>query len=237
MRRLTLTHAVLNALLLWLGYYWLGLGESRALTLVWSFLVALVAVSLASVQYGVAFAWFRLGKRPWQTVLRNFLPAIVVAAAGLIVYLLLDAWAGYSSTPAHKVASYLTLKFRKPVRPSTIFGIFNTVLWLVRWVIVPVLLAPLFSAVAAAGWRGFRAVSALERKWLYWLETPLLLLCALWLPLKLLGWVPHFEGFGWQMVSFVVRALAAYALFVAAGLAFALVTSTLKPRAVKAAVS
>jgi hypothetical protein len=99
------------------------------------------------------------------------------------------------------------------------------IVWLVRWMIVPVLLLPMMSAVASGGWRGFRAVGALARQWLYWVEAPLLLLCTLRLPLKLLGWAPHFGGFGWEMVSFVLRAAAAYVLFVAAGLALAFVTS------------
>jgi hypothetical protein len=96
--------------------------------------------------------------------------------------------------------------------------------------IVPVLLLPMMSAVASGGWRGFRAVGALARQWLYWVEAPLLLLCTLRLPLKLLGWAPHFGGFGWEMVSFVLRAAAAYVLFVAAGLALAFVTSGGKVR-------
>ena len=239
MRTLALTHIAANALLLWLGYYWLGIGESRAVTLLWSLLVALVAIALACEQYGAAFVYFRGEKKnPWRTVLGN-LPALAVAAlAVLVVYLLLARWAEYSSTPANRFASWLTLKFRKPVRPSTVLGIFNVALWLVRWVILPVTILPMIAAAAARGWRGFGAVGALEAKRLLWLEAPLLLLCGLWLPVKVLGWVPRVSGFGWEMVSFVLRASAAYLLFLAAGLALAFVTSRGKPQAqVKTAVS
>ena len=47
--KLALTHALANALLLWLGYYWLGLGEGRAAALSWSALVALALVSVTFV--------------------------------------------------------------------------------------------------------------------------------------------------------------------------------------------
>src|SRR5438552_2499740 len=42
-RQLAVIHLVGNGLLLWLGYYWLGIGESRASALIWSAAV-LVAV-------------------------------------------------------------------------------------------------------------------------------------------------------------------------------------------------
>ena len=103
-------------------------------------------------------------------------------------------------------------------------------LWLVRWVILPVSLLPMLSAIAGDGWRGFRAFGAFTRKWLYWIEAPLLLLGALALPLKLLGWVPQVGGFGMQTASFVLRAGVAYLLFVTAWLLLAFITSAGKPR-------
>ena len=221
MRRLALVHTGVNALLLALGYYWLGIGESRALTLLWGLLVALAAVALACEQYGAAFAYFRAPGNPWRTALRNLLPLATASLAILLVYLLLARWAEYSPTPATRFASYLTLTFRKPVRPSTILRIFTTALWIVRWIVVPVLLLPMLSAIAGTGWRGFAAIGSMTRRWRYWIETPLLLLCGLWLPLRLLGWVPHLDAFGWQMISLLLRAVIAYLLFIAAGLALA----------------
>ncbi len=161
----------------------------------------------------------------WRTALRNLLPLAIAAVAVIVVYYLLDRWADYSSKPASTLASYLTLKFRKPVKPSSVLRAFNVALWLVRWAIVPVLLLPMLSAIASGGWRGFRAFGALTRKWLYWIEAPLLLVCAVAIPLKLLGWVPQVGGFGMETVSFVLRAGVAYLLFVAAWLTLAFVTS------------
>ena len=54
-RLLIAIHLAGNALLLWLGYYWLGLGESRAATLAWSAAIALVIVAGACWLHGAAF--------------------------------------------------------------------------------------------------------------------------------------------------------------------------------------
>jgi hypothetical protein len=229
MRRLVPIHMATNALLLWLVYYWLGIGESRAFTLLWSFTVALAILALLSATYGAALVYFRTGKAPWRTAIANLLPLVTATVGALCIYFLLAKWTDYNPTPATKVASYLTLEFRKPVRPASTLAIFNAVVWLVRWMILPVMLLPMIAAIAVSGWRGFRAFGSYGRRWIYWVEAPLLLLCALWLPMKLLGWVPHAGGFGWEMVSFLARATVAYLLFIAAGLLLAFVSSGGKP--------
>ena len=165
----------------------------------------------------------------WREALRNLLPLALAALVIVAIYVLLARWADYSATPATNVASYLTLKLRKPVKPSTVLRVFNVALWLVRWVVIPVFLLPMLSATAARGWHGFGAAGALARKWLYWIEAPVLLLCAIWVPSKLLGWVPGVDGFSTEMASFVLRAGVAYLFFVTAGLVLAFVTSGGKP--------
>jgi hypothetical protein len=237
---LTLLHFCLNACLLWFGYYWLGVGESRTSTLLWSACVALVIIASACWCYGTTFAYFQAEDQrrllfAWKSALRNLLPIAVAAVVVVVIYVLLARWAEYGSEAAFKIASYLTLRFRKPIRPSTVLRIFSVVLWIVRWVVLPVLLAPTFSAVAARGWVGFRSISArigssATRRWLYWIEAPLLTLGAVWVPLKLLRWVPHMHGFRMEMLSFTLRAGVAYLLFAGAGLLLAFVTSGGRPR-------
>ena len=94
-----------NALLLWLGYYWLGIGESRALTLLWSFAVALalrLPDLLAARRYLrllCAAAWLEraLGlSTAFRTALRHLLPILAAAFAVLAVYLVVSRWEGYS---------------------------------------------------------------------------------------------------------------------------------------------
>ena len=158
------------------------------------------------------------------------MPLLISVGAVTGVYFLLARWDEYSSKPALQVASYLTLTFRKPVRPSSVARIFGTILWVIQWVILPVFLLPMFAAVASSGWSGYRAVGAFARRWLYWIEAPVLLVCALWIPMKILGWVPRMSSFGMEMASFTARVVVAYLLFVNAWLVLAFVTSGGKPR-------
>lgn len=209
-----------NALLLLLGYYWLGVGESTIPRLLWSALLALILLAGLVWLHGSALASAR-------SALRNLAPLVFLAVLSIAVYLLLARWQDYSSEPAFRLASYLTLKLRKPVKPATMLTAFNVVLWVVRWAVMPLILLPVFAGVAERGWRGFRPVR--WRQSPYWPATPLLLLCALWAPLKLIGWVPAVGGFNVQMLSLAIRLLAAYLLFVAGVLAIAFITSGGKP--------
>jgi hypothetical protein len=233
-RPLWIVHLAGNALLLWLGYYWLGVGESRALALVWSALVALAIVCGACWLHGAAFVWFAKPKPRlrgvFATALRHFGPLLLAAAAVVLVYLLANLAADSASTASFKAASWLTLKLRTPVRPSAIARIFAVALWLLRWVVLPVFLLPMVAGVAARGWRGFADLGAMVRRRMYWIEAPLLLLGAFWVPLQLYSWTPRVGGFRMEMASFLIRIAAAYFLSLAAWLVLAFVTSTGNPR-------
>ena len=225
-------HLAGNALLLLLGYYWLGIGESRTLTLLWSLAVALLFVCAACLLHGATFVFVgqALGlSTAFRTALRNLLPLVAAALVVLGVYLLLSRWADYSSQPAFKIASLLTLKFRKPVKPSTILGIFNVVTWLLRWVVLPVPLFPMLSGVASTGWRGFARFGKIPGQRLFWLQAPILLLGAFWLPLRLIDWVQQVGSFATEILSFSARLLFAYLFFVVSWLRLARLTSAGKP--------
>jgi hypothetical protein len=233
LRRLALAHLLANAVLLGCGYYWLGIGESRTTALAWSALIAILLIALACSTYGATFAFFaerRQVRLAWKIAIRNLLPLSAAAAAIAVAYWLLALLEDYSSDPAFTIASFLTLKLRKPVTPASVLRVFDDVLWLIRWVVLPVVLLPMLAAISTRGWQGFEMIGAGARKWWYWFAAPLLLLGAAWAPLKLLGWKPRFESFALEMVSFLLRATFAYLLFGAAWLALAFATSAGKPR-------
>ena len=85
-RKLFLLHLVANALLLWLGYEWLGVGESTRPRLLFSALDALAILALACWFHGATLVYFRAGgpepkiNGAFRTALRH-LPALLVAAA------------------------------------------------------------------------------------------------------------------------------------------------------------
>src|ERR1035437_5309605 len=208
-RKLFLLHLVTDALLLWLGYEWLGVGESTRLRLVWSALDARAML-----------VFFLTGGGPeingaFRTALRH-VPALLAAAILVLVVYGLLAWAAAASgQPAFRLASWLTLKLRAPVKPATMARIFLGGFWIVRWMALPAALLPMASGIAVRGWRGFRQVRW-RGGWRYWLEVQLLLVAALLLPFVVLGWVPTVSGFTLQVVSLSLRGLAAYLLFVGA---------------------
>src|ERR1035441_6393426 len=258
-RKLFVLHLVANALLLWLAYEWLGVGESTRLRLVWSALDALAILALVSWFHGATLVFFRTSEPKINGAFRTALghiPALLVAAILVLVLYGLLAWAAAASgQPAFRLASWLTLKLRTPVKPATVARIFLGAFWIVRWVVLPVGLLPMASGIAARGWRGFGEWSwrgggrywlggplppvgglwvafgllriaargwrgfgewSWRGGWRYWLEVPLLLVAGLWLPFVLLGWVPAVSGFTMEMVSFSLRMLVAYLLFVGA---------------------
>jgi hypothetical protein len=233
-RLFCLVQLLANALLLWLAYEWLTMSESTMTRLAWSGTFALAIVTAATLLHGATFASFRKDAAPgvgpsFRTALRHLLPLLLVVLAALAVYVFLAWWTAYSATPAAKLASWLTLKFRKPVRPAAVLQCLNVILWIVRWVLLPAELLPLFSGVASRGWRGFgefgwRRYSRLDR-----LVVPLLVLCGFWLPFRLWNWAPHAQEFAMQMTSFVLRTVAAYLLFVSAAMVLAYRTSHGKP--------
>jgi hypothetical protein len=229
-------HLVGNALLLWVGYYWLGIGESDAAHLVWSALV-IVAFSCAALwMHGTAFVLFTRDSQtdlatPARTALRHVPPLFVLAVAAVVAYALLAWWRDSFSHNAFLIGSYATMKLRKPVPPSGVMRAFFALIWLLRWMIVPAILFRFGASVALRGWRGFRFLSPpRQRAWFYWPEVCGLLLCAIWVPLKLVNWIPHTKQFALQMVSFLSRLGIAYLLFVAALLVLEFLTSAGRPR-------
>src|ERR1019366_1521286 len=216
-RKFFVLHLVADALLLWLGYLWLGVAESTRALLLFSTLSALGILALACWFHGATMVFFRPAAGPdisikdaFRTALRH-LPALLAAATVVLGLYGLLAWAAAASgQPAFRLASWLTLNLRTAVKPTTVARIFLGGFWIVRWVVLPVALLPMASGIAARGWRGFGEVSW-RGGWRYWLVG-----AALLLPFVVLGWVPAVSGFTLEVVSFSVRMLVAYLVFVGA---------------------
>jgi hypothetical protein len=232
--KLLALQAVGNALLLWIGYSWLGVGESNASTLALSIALLLLLFLGALWLHGAAFLLFRA---PEQSRVREVLgralrhlPALF--GFGLFAALLfgLLAWVDTRlSDPAFRIASYLTLKTHSPVRPNSVLRILYAITWVLRWLVLPPMLLPRFAAVAADGWAGCKSSAQRSLGWIYRAVAPILLLCAFWLPFRLIVWAPHVSGFGLEVISMGFRFGVAYLLFLCAWLLLASVTSRGNP--------
>ena len=230
---LLFVHLIGNALLLWLGYYWLGLDESDAKHLLYSAFVALFVLvrrhRFARFDVAVLFRAGPPSSRLRKSV-QHLLPLVVLSLAALAIYGVLLWVSGTFGKIGYVIGSSLTMLLRKPVPPETVQRVLEWLLWLIKWAAVPAVLLPMAASVSLDGWRGWR-FHRLSKRWLYWLEVAVLLVCALWVPFKLFFWVPKIASFGGQMVSFTARACAGYLLFVAAALVLDFITSSGKPRA------
>jgi hypothetical protein len=233
---LLLLHLIGNALLLWLGYYWLGVGESDAAHLAWSVAVIVCIACAALWLHGMALVLFNreaeLDFGPAIRTVAAHLPALFTAAIGAAaVYGLLAMAHDSFEHSAFVIGSYATMKLRRPVPPSGVLRACYVLVWLLRWMVVPMVLFRLAASVALRGWRGFRLPWRTGRtRWHYAVEVCALLVCAIWVPLKLVNWIPHLERFALQMASFLGRLGVAYLLFVFALLAVEFVTSAGRPR-------
>lgn len=218
-------HLVANALLLWLGYEWLGLAESTGPRLVLSALDALAILGLACWLYGSTLVYLRSGSRQlnesFRIALRHLAPLVVAALVVMAVYGL--STANFLGQPAFETASFLTLKLHKPIKPAAVLNAFRILLWIVRWMVLPVALLPMASGIAMLGRRGIREFTW-RANWRYWVAVPLLLVTALVLPGVLLAWKPQ-GSFTLEFASFSLRSLFAYLLMVGGLLGLCAVTS------------
>lgn len=214
MKQLAAIQLVGNAAVLWLGYYWLSVGEARAGLLVWSAFVALFTAALFVWMHGAGLIYARDPYRaPYFPALTR-LPALLLAAVVILLLYIALAWLRDKlDNPAFTLVSWLTLKLRKPVRPAAATRFLNAAFWLIRWVVLPILLMPWVNAIASAGFRGFLPRKLYPRAWRELVLTPVLLIIAIYLPLKLLAWHPLMSGFNMEMTSFAIRCAIAYLLF------------------------
>jgi hypothetical protein len=233
---LGIAHLTGNALLLYIGYRWLGMGESDGAHLAASIAILFLCIFGGLWLHGTTLAYFdramRLNVRNAALrCFRHILPLLTLAVTAAAVDILLAWWHDSFQHRAFLIGSYTTMTLRKPVSPSAVERWFHGFIWILRWVIVPVLFLPLAAGAALDGWAGIRWRSLSRvRRVSYWLEVAGLLRCAFWVPLKLFHWVPHIDSFSGQVASLVVRAGAGYLLFIAALLSLEFLTSSGRPR-------
>ena len=227
-------HLVGDALLLWLGYFWLGMSETDGPHLLSSIVVVLIFLSATIWLYATTLVFFQSSSRSVleasQVAARHLLPLMVLLLAALAIYGAVAWWTTFIPREGFVIASFLTLRLRRPVKPEAVMTVLNTVVWILRWVALPVFLLPAAAEIGVHGWSGFRVAPLRKiQRWIYWLEVGLLSVCAFWVPLKLLGWIPEIPNFNLQMLSFLGRLSAGYLLLVASLLALAFVTAAGKP--------
>jgi hypothetical protein len=133
---------------------------------------------------------------------------------------------GFTIEWAKPVASWATMLSQQPVTFLTVNAVFVWTLDFVRWVVLPLVFFASFAGFATAAVRKGR-----KRAWqghalrniknpLYWAGWLAFAGLGLWLPAKLIGWVPAIEGIPAATASMVARFGVAMAVAIVCWLVF-----------------
>lgn len=235
MIRLFAAHLLGNALILLLGYYWLGLADSSGVAVLWSAFVIVAVFAAALWLHGSALVFFRQKQTAFRTTARHLLPLLLLAVIAVALYAGLSFLRDSFSHQAFVIGSYATMKTRKPVTPSSVLKAWHLFIAFLEWLVLPALLVPVAAAIAERGWRGF-SFHALHRcrSFLYWVGVAAIMFAGIYMPWRLANWVPTFAAFSVQFLSFLVRFAVTYLLFTTGLLLLEYFTSGGKPSSTQA---
>jgi hypothetical protein len=224
--------AVATLALLALGYWWLTWPDEKLWQVVASLLIAIVMAFFSLWMQCTVFGAFY--SAPDGLRLRRSLRSLPAYALWKIVFgiielaLLAFYWNG--ERYAVRLAQILHLS------PRTVTSTLDWGTWGVIWVLVPAVLLPIGSRVARDGFTALRGAELQNelgalRKLRYWLGLAVVLLTGVYLPYRLIHWVPNRATLTGELWSAAVRLSAAYLLAVTAlvWLAWSLVRTLAAP--------
>ncbi len=232
--KMWLLNLVGNALLLGAVYSWLLMPDAHGWQVGASALDAVVVIFLGLWLRTGTFAYFRVAEfRDNATVWRAFRHALRHIVALAIWGILLAAIAWLLIT-LRKYAPQFGVWFWQKVpslrfgTPKQVFHAADWILWFLLWVLVPAVWLPIATTVAAAGFRLKRMARSLRvlRRPAYWLWFCALMLVGVYVPYKLVWWIPDLSDLRRQAWSMGLRFFLAYVILISAWIALLLVVGT-----------
>jgi hypothetical protein len=229
---LWLLNFVANAALLAAAYFWLLIPDARGWQVAGSaLLAAIVIISVIWLRAGT-LAYFRVAEfresgsvwRAYRHAIRH-VPALALwgLVFGLITWML---WSLHGYVP--QFAVWFRQKLNAGPPPRNIMADVNWLLFLLNCVVLPALWLPIATTVSATGFRPEHIVRT-RRVWkqpMYWLCFCLLLGVGVYIPYKLVWWIPDLQTIRQQGWSMGLRFLVAYVIGVTAFLGVVWMTST-----------
>lgn len=214
-----------NAALLAGVYFWLTIPDARGWQVAATALVAFAVIGLVLWLRAGTLAWFRVAEfrkdraiwRAYRHSVRyipalGFWVAVFVVIAGTI-------WGLNDYGP--QFAVWIRQKLNGGPPPRNIMNDVNWLLLAIIGYVMPALWMPIATTVAASGVHPEHLARS-RRVWkrpLYWLWLCLLLGFGLYVPYKLVWWVPEFQTIRQQAWSMGLRFLLAYVIVVTAFIA------------------
>lgn len=223
--KLWLLNFVANAAALAALYFWLTIPDAHGWQVAASAGLAVAVAALVLWLRAGTLAWFRMGQFrnqgniwPAYRQASRHIPALALWALvfGLFTWLLLSL---HPYVP--QFAVWLRQKLNGGPSPRNLMADMNWLLFLLNCVVLPLLWVPIATTVSAIGFQPEHIICS-RRVWkqpLYWLGFCLLLGVGIYIPYKLVWWIPDFQTIRQQAWSMGSRFLLAYTILITAGVA------------------
>ncbi|HEX4999566.1 MAG TPA: hypothetical protein VFY29_15165 [Terriglobia bacterium] len=227
-------HLAGNAALAAAIYQWLWIPDRTVTDLALTAFAGLAIVALALWLHGGTLIYFRREHQSGAATLGGAFRLAARRLPALAVWALVVAFVGWAimqlmnwQTPVSNwIASWLTLRLRRPVRPDTVAWIYGWIVWFAAWVKWPFMLLPwaesaLQNGFAAYRWSNLTRPLRTSMRPRYWLQFLTVFVIGAVIPALLVNWQPAVEGIRAETASLVIRFLVAYVIAIAAWLVMA----------------
>jgi hypothetical protein len=229
--KLWLLNFVAGAAVLGVGYFWLVIPDAHGWQVAGSALIALIGVVLVLWLRAGTLAWFRVEKfRKTASIWPSYRHAwrhVLALGIWALVFMVLASmlWGLYGYVP--QFAVWFRQKLGAGPPPRNMMRDMNWLLLLVGGLLIPALWVPMATTISAVGFRAEHIVLS-RRVWkrpLYWLWFCLLLGLSVYIPYKLIWWIPDLQTLRQQTWSVAARFLLAYIIGVTGFVAVVWVTA------------
>ncbi len=220
--KLWLLNLFANAAVVALWYYWLLIPDAHGWQVASSAVLALLTVLFVLWLRAGTLAWFRVAEHRTQPAIgpsfrrgaRHIIPLAVWAGIGALI-----AWSIFSAgnyTPQFSV--WIRQKVNAGPSPRNVMHTSDWVLFVLLWVVFPASWAPVATTIAATGFSGGHSLRSLRllRQPMYWILLCILMELGVWVPYKLVTWVPEVTTLHQQAWSAGLRFAAAYLVLITA---------------------
>ena len=228
-----LLNLVGNALLLAAVYLWLTLPDAHGWQVAASGLLAVIVIFFGVWLRTGTFAYFRVAEfREHAAVWRAFrhamrhMAALFVWAVLVTAVALLLLWCRKFAPQFGVWFWQKSPSFPRFGTPRQVSHAADWLLWLLLWIIVPIVWLPIATTVAAFGIKLRRMMLSLRvlRRLSYWLWFCGLMLSGAYIPYRLVWWIPGLSDLRKQAWSMGLRFFVAYIILISAFVALLLVT-------------